>query len=445
MLTSYNTRLIGYSASATHKGGGSVDITDQIINAINDLSLRGGGKVLIEAGNYIISKRIPLKSNIELYGLGSVLLDGSTMVSANDAIFTNDSAITLSNVYIRNLTLKGRFTYGTAPNYAVNINPVDGIRLGRISNCAFEDLSFLNCFNSIRLGVASPNTNDLGASNSNGITIANINNEYILGGVQLYSCDNVFISNIKGNHFGDDLVAILSTVPNGSNNIIIDGIYGSNGRETNPSGVISPGIVLKIDGGSTSGINNVIARGIIAKNVYNGIWANRVKTLKLTDYQVTDAFLDGVYLTEIAKNSVVSGGSLYACNLSQGSDHAHIGGVNIGDTEISSNNIYGSNLTGNNERAICIVGSGSLNANSQITNNYIQNVGGWNIYTIQAKSKLANNTIIGSSNSTRGILLDGTATDNFGEYNRVSLGGISAGNALNMGGSLSNFTNNYIL
>ncbi len=100
--------VIGFHPSATHYAEQNTDISIVLQDALNTLSIEGGGKITIAPGTYYISQNIHIGTNIHIDGYGIK----STTLQLVDFAPTFQSAgmlkcIQNNNIIISNITLNG--------------------------------------------------------------------------------------------------------------------------------------------------------------------------------------------------------------------------------------------------------------------------------------------------------------------------------------------------
>lgn len=100
--------LIGDDVKASHYSQTGTDISIALQNALDTLSVEGGGKVVIAPGTYFISRNIKIGSNIHIDGYGIK----TTTIKLTDFATTFENAgmlrcIQSTNIIISNLTLYG--------------------------------------------------------------------------------------------------------------------------------------------------------------------------------------------------------------------------------------------------------------------------------------------------------------------------------------------------
>ena len=176
-------------------GDGATDDSDSFIAAINS----SAKKIVIPDGNYIISKAIPLKGNLEITGgVNSVLKLKDNVAPKPGAIFDKSDAAIIENVKLSGFTIDlnrlNNWTFG-APDENGNETQGDhtlGIGVRSINNLVLEGLTVKN-------------------SRRDGIWVVNCQN-FMVVNCHVYDCCNTGLS------IRNDIDA-----PNGLKNGLIEG------------------------------------------------------------------------------------------------------------------------------------------------------------------------------------------------------------------------------
>lgn len=251
-LADMATNIINFGA----KGGGIVDDTIAIQNAINSLGVVGG-TVLFPKKTYLVNGTIFVPSNIKLLGYNTKIINNAT--TGADGLFNINGSILPTSYNLSLDALKGSstLTFSTLPLVEVG----GALELSQTDFSAIVKVASIDIGNKI-ITLESPLMHDYLTSLTALVKIVSLVSNVIIDGfdfnfnttqdlspIKLYLSENVTIQNIKGIGFGGSNVAIYSSL-----NFTIKNI-----KSKNPSSV-SPGMgyAVKVHWGSAFGlISNV--------------------------------------------------------------------------------------------------------------------------------------------------------------------------------------------
>lgn len=321
----------------------------EAIDHVNDL---GGGVVLFRTGTFISEKDIILYSNIELVGSGNSISIIDFNGTNSRIIAAGISGNTLSNITIRDITIKSRRATANSTG-AIDFNWVDR---STINNVNFTD----NLPSGSETSIADMfinNADDLDVINNNS-TSSHTLIHYESGTRGVISTNRVISCASFGIHLGSP-ARILVT----SNIIRFPADTAINVGDVITIGTISnniiteaakSGMVVAFEDGSIVG-NNIASTG--ASGSFDGINTSSGATLIINSNSLGNFDRDGIRIEAFVDDTVVVG------NVSVANEGY---GVNITASTCDNTIVVGNNCTGNTTGGINDSGTSSTIANNEV-------------------------------------------------------------------------------
>ncbi|WP_139344225.1 Iota-carrageenase A2 [Cellulophaga omnivescoria] len=310
----------------------ATDDSKKLQEAINDVSSKGGGKLLIPKGEYTVSE-IKLKSNVHIVVNSEAVFRPSTRPdNKNYAMFTfgKESAV-VKNVSISSSNGE-KFTVDLTK---ANNSNVAVFNLNNISNFLISDFRVkdaLTKFSAVTMGITEFNNKYMWPTNGVVKNAVTLNSDYGYGLVQVQAAKNVLYKNLKGT---GGVTLRFETGWTFMNDLQIGGVhdmYGENISCTNGNAavMVSPhamhngkvyvngitanscGFAVRIEGGfvskkySAPGLVDGTFSKVTINNV-NATYGNKDAQLKPKHYKFMPCDLRDL----IDENPITAGGESY--------------------------------------------------------------------------------------------------------------------------------------
>lgn len=310
----------------------NTDDSQKLQTAIDDVSRKGGGKLIIPKGNYTVSD-IKMKSNVHLIvNSGTVIRPSTRANNKNYAMFTfGKESATVKNVSVESANgqkFTVDLTKANNTNVAVfNLNNADNFLL-----TDFKVKDALTKFSAVTMGITEHNGKYIRPRNGVVKNANIINADYGYGLVQIQAAKNILFKNIKGT---GGVTLRLETGWSFMNDLQIGGVhdmYGENISCTNGNAavMVSPhamhngkvyvngitanncGFGVRIEAGfvskkySTPGLTNGTFSKVTINNV-KATYGNKDAQLKPKHYKFMPCNLRSL----IDDNPIVAGGDSY--------------------------------------------------------------------------------------------------------------------------------------
>ncbi|WP_280170448.1 right-handed parallel beta-helix repeat-containing protein [Priestia megaterium] len=316
---------------------GLVNSSDDIQQAINDVSKNGGGTVFIPSGTYQLKSEIFLKSNVTLRGSGESTVIKGDFSKIRSPLITNKVTVPLKNVTLSNFRLD-----------RTGVNTQHGILLGNVTNFLAEKIEVYS--NEDRPGgaIGISAFDSYAKYPSKNIYVKN-STFYYTGnfGIQFGNVENGVIEN---NNFYNGYREVIGVEPYGKsgvaqdikikNNFIFNRKITVNGT---PTGKV---IITNSSGGNAKKIlveENVIQEDVSSGNGLPGIAVYGSGEVEISKNTVSNIGGSGIFITstygKVAEKIFISNNKVLNCSLRNKS-----AGISLNDTHnsvISGNFVSG--------------------------------------------------------------------------------------------------------
>lgn len=311
--------------------------SDDIQQAINDVSKNGGGTVFLPSGTYQLKSKIFLKSNVTLQGSGKATVIKGDFSKIGSPLITNKVTVPLENVTLSNFRLDRTGT-----------NTQHGILLGNATNFLAEKIEVYS--NEDRPGGAiGISAFDVYAKYpSKNIRVKN-STFYYTGnfGVQF---GNVKSGVVDNNDFYDGYREVIGVEPYGKSGVAQDikikGNFVFNKAVTENGTPTGKVIITNSSGGSAKRISikeNVIQEDIASGNGLPGIAVYGASEVEISKNAVSNIGGSGILITsaygKVAEKILINNNKVLNCSLRNKS-----AGISLNDTHnsvISDNFVSG--------------------------------------------------------------------------------------------------------
>ncbi|MDF2056291.1 right-handed parallel beta-helix repeat-containing protein [Priestia megaterium] len=339
---------------------GLINSSDDIQQAINDVSENGGGTVFLPSGTYQLKSKIFLKSNVTLRGSGESTVIKGDFSKTGSPLITNKVTVPLENVTLSNFRLD-----------RTGINTQHGILLGNATNFLAEKIEVFS--NEDRPGGAiGISAFDVYAKYpSKNIRVKN-STFYYTGnfGVQF---GNVKSGVVENNDFYDGYREVIGVEPYGESGVAQDirikGNFIFNKAVTvngTPTGKV---IITNSSGGSAKKISieeNVIQEDIASGNGLPGIAVYGASEVEISKNAVSNIGGSGILITsaygKVAEKILINNNKVLNCSLRN-----NVAGISLIDTH---NSVISKNFVSGNKH-IYGISEGKTSNNNTIKKNML--------------------------------------------------------------------------